>query len=242
MKMNKPNLFVAGAVGRPRLNVTQCAQQIVQDGEFAVRFECMIQNRNCWTCIGAKNHQAIYSVKSLAFSAAAHWVGDWTQKPISASYKSDLLLRNRSVNKPMSELWRRVASYVTDCIGRFDDFDVQRGTHFGRVIIIFRNDCIESIQPLAQRPSIIRRLLFAKAEETNGNDRNQTTSAQEQNFPPSPHEPMLSWEIRSTKHEIRAKLYISKCEVNFSKFSSRIDSKRTEVRAPEITNSKPLTN
>ncbi len=42
-------------------------------------------------------------------------------------------------------------------------------------------------QPLTQRPPIIRRLLFAKAEEANGNNHNQPTRTQEQNFPPSPH-------------------------------------------------------
>lgn len=58
-------------------------------------------------------------------------------------------------------------------------------------------------QPLTQRPTIIRRLVVPKTKEANRHNRDHPTQTEEHNFPPSPHEPMLTWEIRSTKHEIR---------------------------------------
>jgi hypothetical protein len=61
----------------------------------------------------------------------------------------------------------------------------------------------QPVQPLTQRPSIIRRLVFAKTKEANRPNHSHPTQPAEQNFPPSPHDPMLTWEIRSTKHEIR---------------------------------------
>ena len=86
------------------------------------------------------------------------------------------------------EIFRRVSAYRL-CV---DEREI--GVNINRTI---------QLQPLTQRPSLIRRLLFAKTKEANRDDRNQSTRTEDKNFRPSPHNPMLTWEIRSTKHEIQ---------------------------------------
>jgi hypothetical protein len=75
---------------------------------------------------------------------------------------------------------------------------------------------VDWLQPLTQRPSIIGRLFFGKAEEANAHNRNQTTRGQEQNFPPSPHDASVA--VQFVVFKVQSLFLVRhvsrKCDVN----------------------------